>query len=799
MRQALILVGGKGTRLGDLARHAPKPLLSIAGQTRFLDYNLVNLARHGVRDIVLLAGYMGDITRQTYDGARILGSRVRVIVESEPAGTAGALRNAGGLDDVFLLLNGDSLADVNFLTLSRALQPGDVGALALRQVPDGARYGRVALEGDRIRSFQEKNTAFDGPALISVGVYALRRSVLDTIAATPCSIELDVFPKLAKAGVLAGMVVQCDFIDIGLPETLAEARATFPQRMRRKAILFDRDGTLIKDNGYTHRVEDLVWQPGAIEAVRMVNDSGALAIVVTNQSGIARGLYGEAELERFHKHMQDELRVHGAHIDAFYYCPYHPDGTIANLALADHPDRKPNPGMLRRALIEWNADPQRSFMVGDTVLDTTAADTLGLPSRQVEPGELLSAVAQGLAMAGRQTGTTESAMETLKTQSALAKTWLFDHALPLWWARGYDRDAQCFHERLALDGAPVASLPRRVRVQARQTAVYARAGRLGWSGPWRDAVEAGVSVLRQRCLRADGGTRHLLSPGGAPMDERRDLYDLAFVAFAFAEAAAALGGRDDLIDEAEALVDWAERNWADAAAGGFAEGDVTPTPPRRQNPHMHLFEALLTLHEATSDERYLTRADRLAELFATKLFDAKYVALPEYYEPDWRQRAGEEGRIVEPGHHFEWSWLLHRWGERRNDRLAEQAERLRIHAEVYGVDPSTGAIFDELHIDGRARARTSRLWPHTERIKANIVRFERTRDLTAGEAAAQAFDTLMRYCDTPIKGLWRDRLDANGAFVEEAAPASSFYHIMIALFELCRVVDGLEAPGEMGG
>jgi mannose-6-phosphate isomerase len=388
-----------------------------------------------------------------------------------------------------------------------------------------------------------------------------------------------------------------------------------------------------------------------------------------------------------------------------------------------------------------------------------------------------------------------SALEARATQ---ARIWLFDHALPLWWERGYDAVARCFHERLALDCAPVTNLPRRVRVQARQTAVFARAGQLGWPGPWREAVEAGVRVLRERCLRPDGGARHLLSPTGEQLDERRDFYDLAFVAFAFAEATSALGDRSDLIADAEALVAWAEQNWADPD-GGFAEGEVTPTPPRRQNPHMHLFEALLALHEATGDERYLLRADRIADLFETRLYDAKHGALPEYYESDWRPRSGDEGRIVEPGHHFEWSWLLHRWGEHRGDRLANPAERLRVHAEVYGVDLASGAVFDELYIDGRARTRTSRFWPHTERIKANIVRFERTRDFAAGEAAIQAFDMLMRYCDTPTKGLWRDRLNPDGAFVEEAAPASSFYHIMLALSELIRVAEGLEAPRKIGG
>lgn len=144
MRQAVILVGGRGTRLGDLARDVPKPLVPIAGDTRFLDYLLSNVARHGVTDILLLAGHLANVVADRYDGARIQGASVRVIAEPAPAGTAGALRYAANqLDDVFLMMNGDSFFDVNYLALETALRESDVGAMALRRVSDAGRYGRV--------------------------------------------------------------------------------------------------------------------------------------------------------------------------------------------------------------------------------------------------------------------------------------------------------------------------------------------------------------------------------------------------------------------------------------------------------------------------------------------------------------------------------------------------------------------------------------------------------------------------------------------------------------------------------
>ncbi|MGH6951968.1 MAG: HAD-IIIA family hydrolase, partial [Vitreimonas sp.] len=502
MRQAVILVGGRGTRLGELARDVPKPLLPVAGEARFLDYLLTNIARHGFGEILLLAGHLAEVAVRHYDGARVLGATVRVLAEPVPVGTAGALRHAAAaLDDVFLMANGDSFLDVNYPALAQALGARDTGAMALRRAPDAARFGRVELDGDRVRAFHEKDAAFAGEAMISAGAYVLRRSVLDLIVKTPCSIETDVFPTLAAKGVLAGYESDGYFIDIGLPETLEEARAGFADRMRRAAVMFDRDGTLTVDDGYTHKPEALRWQPGAIEAIRAVNDAGALAIVVTNQAGVARGLYSEADMRAFHAHMQTELAKHGAHIDAFYHCPYHGEGVVPEFTHADHPDRKPNPGMLRRALIEWPIERERCTMIGDSDRDMQAGAALHLPRFQVQPGQLLDIVRRELRETPPARAAVAPAAARLKHCAAAARAWLFEAALPLWAERGFDRVADCFHERIALDGQPAAALPRRIRVQARQTAVFARAGRLGWAGPWRELADTGARILRIRALR----------------------------------------------------------------------------------------------------------------------------------------------------------------------------------------------------------------------------------------------------------------------------------------------------------
>jgi D,D-heptose 1,7-bisphosphate phosphatase len=787
MRQAVLLVGGRGSRLGDLARNAPKPLLPIVGNKAFLDFLLENIARHGVEEILLLAGHLAEQVERRYEGATIRGARVSVIREPEPAGTAGALTYARDrLDDVFLMSNGDSILDMNYLALVEKLRPGVDGALALREVSDVRRYAHVELDGDRIVGFREKDETATSSGLISGGVYVLRKTILDRIKSLPCSIEVDIFPNLAAEGRLAGVPVQGYFLDIGLPETLGEARRDMPDALRRRAVFFDRDGTLNVDAGYTHKPEDLDLLPGAVEAIRAVNDAGALAIVVTNQSGLARGLFTEADLAAFHAALQKKLAEGGAHVDAFYHSPFHEDGTVAELARKDHPDRKPNPGMLRRAILAWDIEPAGSAMLGDTDADVAAAAAAGVSGVKVTPGGLLAATQAALAApAARYSLST--ATRLLKDRAEAARKWLFDEALPLWWTVGFDPASRTFHERIDQTGKPVL-LPRRIRVQARQTFVYALAGELGWTGPWREAAEAGAGALLKHGIRKDGGTRFSLTPSGENIAEGgRDLYDTAFVAFALASAAKALD-RADYAEEGRKLVDWTFSNWAHPA-GGLNEGDLVAVPPRRQNPHMHMLEAMLQLFAATGDHALLDKAGGLVELLETKWVSPRWGALLEYFDDDWTPRPGDEGRIAEPGHQFEWSWLLDRYARLSGKHISPTAGRIFLHGEVYGVDQANGVTLDETWAEGGARTPTSRFWPHTERIKANIVRFEQTGSISAARNCAQAFDVLMTYCDVPVRGLWRDRRLPDGSFVDEAAPASSFYHIALALSELIRVAD----------
>lgn len=389
IRQVAILVGGKATQVGERGENPPKSLVPIAGERPFLDYLLELVARHGYEDVMLLAGPSSERVTELYDGRRIGAATVRVLCEREPLGAGGALVNIRDLlDERFVLMNGDAFFDFNLRALEvAARRSGALATLALRTADDVSGYRRVAEENGRIVRFLERDPDDRRPGSISGGVCVLRRATLSLVERLPCSIERDIFPILAERGEVVGLTFDGYFLEIGIPGALERAHRELPLTRRRPAAFLDRDGVLNLDEGYTFRPETLRFVPGAIEAVRRLNDRGYYVIVVSNQAGVARGYYSLDDAARFNREMQARLVRHGAHIDQFYVCPYHPDGAVAEYA-TDHFDRKPNPGMLLRAMADWPIDKARSWLVGDKDTDIEAAARAGVRGHLFHGGNL---------------------------------------------------------------------------------------------------------------------------------------------------------------------------------------------------------------------------------------------------------------------------------------------------------------------------------------------------------------------------------------------------------------------------
>ena len=372
--------------------------------------------------------------------------------------------------------------------------------------------------------------------------------------------------------------------------------------------------------------------------------------------------------------------------------------------------------------------------------------------------------------------------DTLSTTSSRFLRWLDLAALPLWATLGVASDGS-FVEALDEQGKSVGSF-RRARVQARQAYVYAAAGMARWPGQWSRLSSEALSVFELRHLRPDGLYRTKVDLEGAVLDDTPWVYDQAFALFAFAEAAAS--GLDAEVYSSRAHRTLEALDVLRHPAGGWREAGEHRF---QANAHMHLLEACMAWELLEPDGPWKIYADEIVELAGRKFYDWQAGCLREFFDAAWNPAAGAAGRLVEPGHQFEWSWLLMQWAERRDQAWARQTARRLYEAGARGVDARSGVTLDALNSDFSIRSRQARLWPQTERLKAALLMASLAQETERGRYvrdAHAALKSLMRYLAP--SGLWHDKLQATGKFADEAAPASSLYHIMVAAEQLRAVM-----------
>jgi mannose-6-phosphate isomerase len=366
--------------------------------------------------------------------------------------------------------------------------------------------------------------------------------------------------------------------------------------------------------------------------------------------------------------------------------------------------------------------------------------------------------------------------------------WMIRDALPVWSQSGADPATGLFREKLELDGrAGGGSM--RTRTLFRQVYVFAHAPLLGLADRDRSLALArrGAEALRAVAWAPDGrpGWVHRFEADGRVVDDRRDLYDHAFVLLGLAWLRAATGEAryDAWIDETIEVVD----SVMAAPFGGHAESDRSELP-RRQNPHMHLFESCLALHETTGEPRWLARAGELYALFRSRFLDETDGTLTEYFGEDWRRDAAFGSQRLEPGHMMEWVWLARRYALSSGRPVDDVAARLFAAAERTGLEAATGFLVDEVDASGRILAASRRLWPQTEYLKALLMQGEATGETALfARADALAGRILTTYLADIPRGCWRDRFDLDGRMIADHIPASILYHLLAPVAEIVRI------------
>ena len=398
--QAVIMAGGKGTRLSSVTKDIPKPMVRIDGKP-LLEHQIDNLKECGITDIILVTGYLGDAIKDYFeDGCGIspstekpFGVNISYYSEETPLGTAGALgKIKNSLQENFILLFGDLFTCIDYRRFIE-FHKEKIADATLFVHPNSHPYDSDIVITDsenKVRGWSYKNTERKDfyKNLVNAGIYVLNRKIAKYVIEIQINgkekvdLEKDVIAKLLDGKVYSIYGYQSsEYVkDLGTPERLDAVTKDYFSGVckkrnlsnRQKCIFLDRDGTVNKYVGFLRTAEQMELAPAAADAIRKINRSEYLAVIVTNQPVIARGECSLEELERIHNKMYTLLGSEGAYVDGLYYCPHHPDsgfeGEIIELKI-DCDCRKPKTGLLRRAAEDLNIDLSQSWFVGDTYQD----------------------------------------------------------------------------------------------------------------------------------------------------------------------------------------------------------------------------------------------------------------------------------------------------------------------------------------------------------------------------------------------------------------------------------------------
>ncbi|MEM8749059.1 MAG: AGE family epimerase/isomerase [Pseudomonadota bacterium] len=352
--------------------------------------------------------------------------------------------------------------------------------------------------------------------------------------------------------------------------------------------------------------------------------------------------------------------------------------------------------------------------------------------------------------------------------------WLENMAFPLWAEIGPDRNHGGFHEALGFDGVSL-NRPKRLRTMARQTWCFAKAQANDWLPQADTLVDHGMDWLEQSASEGVGFPAVQVHDG-AILDAAVDAYDMAFVLLACASAHAA--GNARALPLGKTVLQRLEDQFRDTANGAWFETADGASDKRRANPHMHLLEAFLEWHAATGCGRALSHADDLVSLFQNRFFDRDNWAVIEVLDSRFRKFAGPEGEVTEPGHHFEWAWLLGEHARQRGRNHPDEARKVYATGVSQGSNRKTGLAWASMTPLGVPIERVHRSWPQAEALKAAIMLDRTGEQEMTGEIEARMDRLFIWHLDEAPDGLWVDRRDAEGVSTAQDVPASIFYHIV---------------------
>lgn len=416
--KVVLMAGGRGTRISELFPDIPKPLIPIQG-IPVLEREIISLRNQGFTDLILTIGYMADKIQNYFGNGKRLGVNISYFVENKPLGNAGALFFLN-LQEDFLLLNADAVFDVDFNRMV-SYHKAHGGLITLFTHPNSHPYDSGLIIADRNGNVEKWLTKEDDrPQFyknrVNAGLHVINPKALEVSGINIDNIGKNINGKVYKVDLDRQILkplcstnqMFCydspEYVkDMGTPERFQSVCDDFERGVvteknlsnKQKAIFLDRDGTINKYVGFLRKTEQMELVEDAAEAIKIINRSGYLAVIITNQPVIARGEVTFDELENINNKMETLLGKEGAYLDGIYFCPHHPhkgyEGEVPELKI-DCNCRKPKPGLLIKAARELNIDLEKSWMIGDSDSDVQAGKNAGCKAVRIKEGELLQVI-----------------------------------------------------------------------------------------------------------------------------------------------------------------------------------------------------------------------------------------------------------------------------------------------------------------------------------------------------------------------------------------------------------------------
>lgn len=402
---AVIMAGGKGSRLRSITNdEIPKPMVPVDGKP-LLEYQVEKLKAYGIKKIVMIVGHLGEKIVDHFKDGKDFGVEIDYIFEKEPLGTAGAFYYLKDKIDAkdFMLVFGDVFFDMDFDRMED-FHFKNSALTTLLAHPNGHPYDSDLIQMDdngRVIGFDSKHNVRDYwyDNMVNAGMYIINKRLLDLVKEpVKTDFEKDILANQVKIGANIYAYHTPEYVkDVGTVDrinaTVEELKSGLIQsknlKNKQRAIFLDRDGTMNVSKGFISKADELELIPGTIDAIKAINKSGALAIVITNQPVIARGECSFEELHNIHNKLKTLLGEKGAFVDDIFYCPHHPDkgfeGEVPELKF-DCECRKPKTGMIEEAVKKYNIDLSKSYMVGDSTMDLETARNAGIKSVLVNTG-----------------------------------------------------------------------------------------------------------------------------------------------------------------------------------------------------------------------------------------------------------------------------------------------------------------------------------------------------------------------------------------------------------------------------